>query len=79
MAAILLVCEAANLREASLVFVGIFAGVASSYLGMVYAPRISKFLGEEGHHVMTRLMSIIVLATAVQFVINGIGENIPKL
>lgn len=46
---------------------------------MMYAPKIFKFLGEEGFHFITRLMSIIVLAIAVQFVINGISETIPTL
>ncbi len=78
-AVILLVSEASSLPETSLVFVGIFAGVAVSYLGMTYAPKILKFLGEEGLRVITRLMSIIVLAIAVQFIISGIAETIPKL
>jgi len=78
-AVILLVSEATSLLEASLVFVAIFAGVTASYLGMTYAPKIFKFLGEEGLHVITRLMSIIVLAIAVQFIINGIAETIPIL
>ena len=72
MAVILLVSEASSLLETSLVFVGIFAGVAVSYLGMTYAPKIFAFRGEEGIHILTKLMSIIVLAIAVQFVINGI-------
>lgn len=79
MAVILLVSEASSLLETSLVFVGIFAGVAVSYLGMTYAPKIFAFLGEEGIHILTKLMSIIVLAIAVQFVINGIGEAISAL
>ncbi len=79
MAVILLVSEASSLLEASLVFAAIFAGVTISYLGMTYAPRIFKFLGEEGLHVITRLMSIIVLAIAVQFIISGIVKIIPTL
>lgn len=79
MAVVLLVSEASSLIEASLVFAGIFAGVTVSYLGMMYAPKIFKFLGEEGLHVITRLMSIIVLAIAVQFMISGIAEIIPTL
>lgn len=79
MAVILLVSEASSLLETSLVFVGIFAGVAVSYLGMTYAPKIFEFLGEEGLHVITKLMSIIVLAIAVQFIINGITETISAL
>lgn len=79
MAVILLVSEASSILEAFLVFAGIFAGLVVSYLGMTYAPRIFKFLGEEGLHVITRLMSIIVLAIAVQFIISGIVEIIPTL
>jgi len=78
-AVILLVSEAANILEASLVFIGIFVGVAVSYFGMTYAPRIFRFLGEEGLHVITKLMSIIVLAIAVQFIISGITEIISTL
>ena len=79
MVVILLVSEATSLLEVSLVFVGIFAGVTVSYLGMMYAPRILKFPGEEGLHVMTRPMSITVLAIAVQFIINGVAETISAL
>ncbi len=78
-AVILLVSEAANILEASLVFIGIFVGVAVSYFGMTYAPRIFRFVGEEGLHVITKLMSIIVLAIAVQFIISGITEVISTL
>ncbi len=78
-AVILLVSEASRILEASLVFLGIFAGVAVSYVGMTYASKIFKFLGEEGLHVITRLMSIVVLAIAVQFIINGVAEVISTL
>jgi len=64
-AVILLVSEANSLSGASLVFVGIFAGVAVSYLGMMCVPRIFRLLGGEVLCVITRLVSIIVLAVAV--------------
>lgn len=76
---ILLVSEATSLLEACVVFVGIFAGVGVSYLGMIYASKISGFIGKEGLRVITRLMSIIVLAIAIQFIISGIAETIPTL
>lgn len=79
MAVILLVSEASSMLETSLVFVGILAGVAVSYMGMMYAPKIFKFLGEDGLHVITKLMSIIVLAIAVQFIINGVAETMSML
>jgi len=78
-AVILLVSEATSILETSLVFIGILAGMSVSYLGMKYAPKIFKFLGEEGLRVITKLMSIIVLAIAVQFIINGIAETISTL
>jgi len=76
---ILLVSEANNLLEASLVFVGISAGIAASYIGMKYAPKIFSFLHEEGLRVITKLMSIIVLAIAIQFITSGIAETIPQI
>jgi len=75
----LLVSEANNLLEASLVFAGILAGITVSYVGMTYAPRIFGFLRGEGLRVVTKLMSIIVLAIAVQFIISGIAETIPQI
>ncbi len=78
-AVILLVSEASNLLVTSIVFVGIFAGIAVSYVGMTYGPKIFNFLGGEGLRVITKLMSIIVLAIAVQFVITGVAEAIPQM
>ncbi|MEA2090684.1 MAG: MarC family protein [Thermoproteota archaeon] len=75
----LLVSEADGWLQVCLVFVGIFVGIALSYAGMLYASRISGFLGDEGLRVVTRLMSVIVLAIAVQFVIHGIADAIPQI
>lgn len=79
MSVMLLSSEATNLLAASIVFVGIFVGVAVSYLGMWYAPRITGLIGEEELRVITKLMSIIVLAIAVQFIISGIAEIVRPL
>jgi multiple antibiotic resistance protein len=76
---ILLVSEANDLVQGSLVLVAIAVGIAISYVGMKYASKISGFIGGEGLRVITKLMSIIVLAIAVQFVISGITEAIPQI
>ena len=76
---ILLFSETNNFFEALFVFVGIGVGVLVSYFGMIYAPRLFKFFGQDGLHVMSTLMAIIVLAIAVQFIINGIIAVIPFL
>jgi len=75
----LLVSQAVNIVEVLAVFLGIFVGILVQYIGMRYASRISKFAGKEGLRVVTKLMSIIVLAIAVQFVINGIAGAIPQI
>jgi multiple antibiotic resistance protein len=75
----LLFSQAGNLLEASFVFMGIFLGILISYVGMVYSHRLFKLLGDDGLRVVTALMAIIVLAIAVQFVINGIVDVAPQI
>lgn len=70
-AVILLVSKAQNILESFFVFVAIFVGVLVSYLGMRYSSRLFMLLGDEGLRVVTAIMSIIVLAIAVQFIIDG--------
>jgi len=75
----LLFSQASNLLEAAFVFVGIFLSVLLSYVGMVYSHRLFKIFGDDGLRVVTALMAIIVLAIAVQFVINGIVDVAPQI
>jgi multiple antibiotic resistance protein len=78
-AVILLTSKAQNILESSFVFAGILAGVLISYIGMRYSSRLFKLLGDEGLRVITALMAIIVLAIAVQFVIDGVANAIPQI
>jgi multiple antibiotic resistance protein len=78
-AVILLTSKAQNILESSFVFAGILAGVLISYIGMRYSSRLFKLLGDEGLRVITALMAIIVLAIAVQFVIDGVVNAIPQI
>jgi multiple antibiotic resistance protein len=78
-AVMLLFSQASNLFETAFVFIGIFLGVLLSYVGMVYAHRLFKVFGDDGLRVVTALMAIIVLAIAVQFVINGIVDVAPQI
>jgi multiple antibiotic resistance protein len=77
-AVILLVSQADNILESSFVFVGIFVGILISFVGMKYAASLFKLLGDEGLRVVTSLMAIIVLAIAVQFVINGVAAALTQ-
>lgn len=61
------------------VFLGITAALGVSYVGMLYGPRIFAFIGEAGLRVVPKLMAVIVLAIAIQFIISGIAEAMPQL
>jgi multiple antibiotic resistance protein len=76
---ILLTSKSQSLFETSFVFVAIFVGVLASFIGMRYSSRLFKYLGDEGLRVVTAIMAIIVLAIAVQFLIDGIGTAVPQV
>ena len=76
---ILLVSQAGNVFESSFVFIGIIIGIAITYVAMVYSDRLFKKLGYQGLDVITALMSIIVMAIAVQFIISGITAAFPSI
>ncbi|PKL62808.1 MAG: MarC family protein [Methanomicrobiales archaeon HGW-Methanomicrobiales-2] len=60
------------------VFLGIIVALGISYVGMLYGPRIFSLIGEGGLRVVPKLMAIIVLAIAIQFIINGIAAAMPQ-
>jgi multiple antibiotic resistance protein len=78
-AVILLTSKSESYLETSFVFVGIFVGILVSFVGMRYSSRLFKYLGDEGLRVVTAIMAIIVLAIAVQFLIDGIGTAVPQV
>lgn len=61
------------------VFIGIFVALGISYAGMLYGPWIFSLIGEEGLRVVPKLMAIIVLAIAIQFIISGSAAAMPQL
>jgi multiple antibiotic resistance protein len=70
----LLMSQVSGPVEWLLVFVAIFVSILLSYVGMIYADRLVGKLGTEGLHVVTKIMAIVVLAIAVQFMINGVTD-----
>jgi multiple antibiotic resistance protein len=69
---ILLVSRAGNLLQTSVVPAGIFVGILFTYVTMTFSTGLFKRLGNHGLRVVTALMAIIVLAIAVQFILDGI-------
>jgi len=70
----LLMSQAGGFAEWFFVFAAILVSVLVSYVGMVYSSRAVRVLGKEGLQVVTKIMAIIVLAIAVQFLINGAAD-----
>jgi multiple antibiotic resistance protein len=75
----LLMSQASGLVEWPFVFVAIFVSVLLSYIGMTYADRLVNRLGTEGLRVVTKIMAIVVLAIAVQFMINGVTDVVNRI
>ncbi|MCK8519099.1 MarC family protein [Methanoculleus sp. 7T] len=61
------------------VFAGIIVALAVSYVGMLYGPKVFAYLGEEGLRVVPKLLAVIVLAIAIQFIINGVAAAMPQI
>jgi multiple antibiotic resistance protein len=76
---ILLVSHAENLFETLFVPLAIFVGVLLSYVAMKFSSTLFKRLGDDGLRVVTALMAIIVLAIAVQFIIDGAAGAVTQI
>lgn len=60
------------------VYLGISATILISYFMMKRSDLIDRVLREGGRKVITRLFGLLVMAIAVQFVINGIKDILPE-
>ena len=76
---VLLTSQATDLLESSFVFIGVLIAILISYIGLSYSSGLFKWLKNDGLRVVTALMAIIVLAIAVQFIINGILEVVKQV
>jgi len=59
------------------VYIGIAICIITSYLMMTRSEYIDARLKEGGRQVVTKLMGLLVMAIAVQFIINGIMDVFP--
>lgn len=61
------------------IFVSILVVVTVSFVMMIRADDIYDRLQEGGRKVVTKIMGLIVMAIAIQFIINGITDILPGL
>ena len=60
------------------VYIGITLCIGISYVMMSRSDVIDKRLKEGGRKVVTKVMGLIVMAIAIQFIINGIKDVLPE-
>lgn len=86
---VLLASEALNMMETTGfmnglvsvigVYAGIFILILITYIMMLNSQRLDNVIKEGGRHVITKLMGLLVMAIAIQFMINGVVDIIPTL
>jgi multiple antibiotic resistance protein len=69
-----LVGEAHYWWQVALVYGAIVVTAAVSYVTLAGAGQVRRYLGDTGIRVLSRLMGLLLMAIAVQFVINGLGD-----
>jgi multiple antibiotic resistance protein len=69
-----LMSQNSDWQHAIVVICAIGATAAVSYVVLAAADRVSSYLGETGIRILTRMMGLLLLAIAVQFVLNGLKD-----
>lgn len=74
-----LIARAETKAQKGLVFASIAFTLGVAWVLLLSANRIERALGKTGLNVLHRVMGLILAATAMQFVIDGIRDTIPIL
>lgn len=74
-----LVGKAKTMQSKAGVYIAIVAVSVSAFFILRSASVVSRVLGRTGINVISRIMGLILAATAMQFVIDGIREAFPKI
>jgi multiple antibiotic resistance protein len=69
-----LVGESHSFWQHAIVYATILATAYASYLVLAGADRVRSYLGETGIRILMRLMGLLLVALAVQFVVNGLTD-----
>ncbi len=68
------VSEAHSIYHSLLIYLAIIITTATCYFLMIYAHRVTKYIGDTGRLLVIRLFGLILSVVAVQFVMDGIIE-----
>ena len=70
---------AGNIDKMMILFISILLTFLLSYIILIKSPKVFKYLGKTGTKVVVRVMGLLLLSIAVQFMINGMSEAIINL
>jgi multiple antibiotic resistance protein len=65
-----------ELKKIAALLASILISFIISYYILIKAPKVFKYLGKTGTKVVVRLMGLLLLSIAVQFIINGSSEAV---
>jgi MarC family membrane protein len=69
-----LMAESGRWWQSIPVFLAIGVTALGSYAVLAGADRVRRYLGETGIRIMMRFMGLLLVAIAVQFILNGLGD-----
>ena len=70
---------AGNIDKMMILVISILLTFLVSYVILIKSPKVFKYLGKTGTKVVVRVMGLLLLSIAVQFMINGMSEAIINL
>ncbi|MCA1029664.1 MarC family protein [Bacillus timonensis] len=70
--AIVLMETTTSYTQKSLLILSIFVVTVLTYLILVNSAKLHRFLGETGNNVLMRLMGLIVMVIAIEFMVSGL-------
>jgi multiple antibiotic resistance protein len=65
--------------EHAFIYLSILITIFASYLMLRESSRLARLLGATGMNVVSRIMGLILTAIAVQFILDGLAEALPRL
>jgi multiple antibiotic resistance protein len=71
--------EADTVVKQGLLLMTIFVSLAITFVMLIAAKQILKFLGESGNKVLLRLMGLIVMAIAVELFFSGLTPYVKAM
>ena len=70
---------AGDINKVMILMASILLSFLVSYIILIKSPKVFKYLGKTGTKVVVRVMGLLLLSIAVQFIINGTSEAIINL